>query len=220
MPLGAIFAGGVSGGERDRNCNERCFEGNRIWSGFFWVVGWTKNAPKTDNDRVRKVKPKTSHFLGRGFYRSAHLRFFFFELKRSVLMCFFGACIWKIIWIRGLLLRGIPRIPNHQPRPPINHWMNIFAMIPWISCVTKRFERILFKGFDTDVRSDLCEKVWECSTSRASDGQFLVKKVVCCWFPFLVRCELLHTCKCDKSDENPGFQEHILGWAVQWLMFH
>ena len=39
MPLGAIFAGGVSGGERDRNCNERCFEGNRIWSGFFWVVG-------------------------------------------------------------------------------------------------------------------------------------------------------------------------------------
>ena len=41
--------------------------------GVSFLVGVKKNTPKTDSNRVRKVKPKTSHFLGRGFYRSAHL---------------------------------------------------------------------------------------------------------------------------------------------------
>ena len=30
---------------------------------------------------------------------------------------------WIIIFIKGLLLRGTPRIPNHQPKSPSYHWL-------------------------------------------------------------------------------------------------
>ena len=44
----------------------------------------------------------------------------FFELMAN---CWFGLMVWIPgipIW-KGLLLRCIPKIPNHQPKPTINH---------------------------------------------------------------------------------------------------
>ena len=52
-------------------------------------------------------------------------------MVQLIVNCWFGLGVWipRIPLWKGLLLRGIPRIPNHQPKPPITvtiSWMVVY----------------------------------------------------------------------------------------------
>ena len=137
----------------------------------------------------------------------------------------FGLVVWipRIPLWKGMLLRGITRIPNHQPKPPINH--------SWLSLVTHNqqlYDSDAFLENDAartcawpfwDTRSDGTRREPEVISEGASSET--PDDLICLLTFFIVENERFHYPKW-KLVQNPfdghySFQRDFL--LIFWLVF-